>query len=107
MTKKSTKSKESVAETFPDFIDERIEQLKTLFPEVVSEGKVDFEKLRQSLGEIVDDRPERYSFTWRVKKMRSGFCKRRAVRLWFLCQRNPSISTRPATFLLRATTSKS
>ncbi len=62
------KSKESVAETFPDFIDERIEQLKTLFPEVVSEGKVDFGKLRQSLGEIVDDRPERYSFTWAGKK---------------------------------------
>ena len=68
MTKKSTKSKESAEETFPDFIDERIEQLKTLFPEVVSEGKVDFEKLRQSLGEIVDDRPERYSFTWAGKK---------------------------------------
>lgn len=68
MTKKSTKSKESMAETFPDFIDERIEQLKTLFPEAVSEGKVDFEKLRQSLGEIVDGRPERYSFTWAGKK---------------------------------------
>lgn len=68
MTKKSAKSKESMAETFPDFIDERIEQLKTLFPEAVSEGKVDFEKLRQSLGEIVDDRPERYSFTWAGKK---------------------------------------
>ena len=68
MTKKSTKSKESVVEVFPDFINERIEQLKTLFPEVVSEGKVDFEKLRQSLGEIVDDRPDRYSFTWAGKK---------------------------------------
>ena len=68
MTKKSTKTKESAAEPFPDFINERIEQLKTLFPEVVSEGKVDFEKLRQSLGEIVDDRPERYSLTWAGKK---------------------------------------
>ena len=68
MTKKPTKTKESAAEPFPDFINERIEQLKTLFPEVVSEGKVDFEKLRQSLGEIVDDRPERYSFTWAGKK---------------------------------------
>lgn len=68
MTKKSAKSKESRAGTFPDFIDKRIEQLKTLFPEAVSEGKVDFEKLRQSMGEIVDDRPERYSFTWAGKK---------------------------------------
>lgn len=68
MSKKSKKSKESMAETFPDFINERIEQLKTLFPEAVNEGKVDFEKLRQSLGEIVDDRPERYSFTWAGKK---------------------------------------
>ena len=68
MTKKSTKTKESAAETFPDFINERIEQLKILFPEIVSEGKVNFEKLRQSLGEIVDDRPERYSLTWAGKK---------------------------------------
>ena len=68
MGEKPIKSKESVAETSLNLVEERIEQLKALFPEVISEDKVDFEKLRQSLGEIVDDRPERYSLTWAGRK---------------------------------------
>ena len=39
----------------------------TIFPEVVTEGKVDFEKLKQLLGEYVDDSNERYNFTLTVK----------------------------------------
>ena len=68
MAKETTKPKESVAETSPNLVEERIEQLNALFPEAVSEGKVDFAKLRQSLGAIVDERPERYAFTWAGKK---------------------------------------
>jgi len=48
--------------------DERLKQLQALFPEAISEGKVDFNKLRQTLGENVDSRPERYSFTWAGKR---------------------------------------
>lgn len=48
--------------------DERLKQLQALFPEAFSEGKVDFDKLRQTLGEHVDSRPERYSFTWAGKR---------------------------------------
>jgi len=51
----------------PDVVLDKIEQLKELFPETVTEGKVDLAKLRQLLGEEVDDRPERYSFTWAGK----------------------------------------
>lgn len=47
--------------------DERLNQLQALFPEAFTEGKVDFEKLRQALGEHIDSRPERYSFTWAGK----------------------------------------
>ena len=44
---------------------ERIEQLKTLFPEIaVEDGTVDFEKLRLILGDEVDEGQERYAFTW-------------------------------------------
>ena len=46
----------------------RLEELKRLFPEVFSEGRVDLDKMRAALGEIVDDRPERYSFTWAGKR---------------------------------------
>ena len=49
-------------------LDEQIENLKQLFPEAVSEARVDFDKLRATLGESVDDSPERYSFTWAGKR---------------------------------------
>ena len=37
-----------------DPLEDRVEQLKELFPEAFSEGKVDFEKLRLELGDDVD-----------------------------------------------------
>jgi len=49
-------------------VPEQIEKLKELFPEAASEGKVDFNKLRQTLGDEVDAGPERYSFTWAGKR---------------------------------------
>ena len=49
----------------------RIEQLKELFPEVITENKrgggshsIDFDKLRLLLGDKVDESQERYAFTW-------------------------------------------
>jgi adenine-specific DNA-methyltransferase len=46
----------------PDIGEENIKKLMTMFPEVVTEGKVDFEKLKQLLGEYVEDSNERYNF---------------------------------------------
>lgn len=51
----------------PDIAEENIGKLKQLFPEVFTEGKVDFEKLQQVLGEYVEDSNERYNFTWNGK----------------------------------------
>ncbi|MFM5980316.1 MAG: site-specific DNA-methyltransferase [Sphaerospermopsis kisseleviana] len=47
---------------------EQIKQLKAIFPEVFTEGEIDFAKLQATLGKIIDDRPERYSFTWAGKR---------------------------------------
>lgn len=49
-----------------DLTTEKIEQLKQLFPEVVTEGDgtVDFEKLREILGAEVNKDQEGYGFTW-------------------------------------------
>ena len=44
-----------------------IEKLKESFPSVVSEGKVDFDKLRLLLGDDVDDSNEKFQFTWHGK----------------------------------------
>ncbi len=46
----------------------KMEQLRQVFPEAFSEGKIDWEKLRESLGEDVDTRAERYSFSWAGKR---------------------------------------
>ena len=45
---------------------ERIEQIKALFPEIVTEGEgtVDFEKLRLILGDEIEEGDERYAFIW-------------------------------------------
>jgi len=60
--------REPVPRSTPDLIDEQIERLREVFPEAFSEGSVDFDRLRETLGEIVDDSPERYSLTWAGKR---------------------------------------
>ena len=52
----------------PPVLDERLEDLRNLFPECFSEGKIDFEKLHEVLGEVEDEGTERYSFTWSGKR---------------------------------------
>ncbi|KAE9627142.1 site-specific DNA-methyltransferase [Aeromonas veronii] len=50
-----------------DITAQNIEQLKALFPDVFSEGKIDFDALKAELGEAIDDSAERYNFTWNGK----------------------------------------
>ena len=50
-----------------DLIQENIDQLKKLFPEIVTEGKIDFKSLQQVLGEEIEDEEEFYRFTWAGK----------------------------------------
>jgi adenine-specific DNA-methyltransferase len=45
-----------------------IEQLKQLFPNVFSEGKIDFDALKAELGEQIETGNERYQFTWAGKE---------------------------------------
>lgn len=59
-------SKSSEAKSL-DITQQNIEKLKQLFPDVFTEGKVDFEALKAVLGEAVDDSDERYNFTWNGK----------------------------------------
>jgi adenine-specific DNA-methyltransferase len=43
---------------------EKCEKLQALFPEVFSEGKIDFDQLRRVLGEWVDPGKERFGLNW-------------------------------------------
>lgn len=51
-----------------DVVAENIAQLKALFPEAVTEGKLDFDVLRQLLGDSVDEREEKYGLNWHGKR---------------------------------------
>jgi len=51
-----------------DLLAENIENLKALFPEAFTEGKVDFDVLRQLFGGVVDEREEKYGLNWHGKR---------------------------------------
>lgn len=59
---------EAVMRTSSDPFVDRIAQLHEIFPELFVEGKIDIDRLRATLGDAIDDRPERYSFSWSGKK---------------------------------------
>lgn len=59
---------EEVSSHSLDITEQNIEKLKELFPEVLTEKKIDFDKLRLILGDEVETAPERYNFTWNGKK---------------------------------------
>jgi len=61
-------AREPVQRKSPDLTAEQVERLRALFPEAFSEGRVDWDALRATLGDAVDDRPERYSFSWAGKR---------------------------------------
>jgi adenine-specific DNA-methyltransferase len=64
-----TKLTEQDAETkSPDLVTENIRRLKKIFPEAFSEGKVDFEVLKQLLGGAIDEREEKYGLNWHGKR---------------------------------------
>jgi adenine-specific DNA-methyltransferase len=50
-----------------DIVTDNITRLKELFPEIVTEGKIDFKTLQAILGEELEEEEEYYRFTWAGK----------------------------------------
>lgn len=53
--------------TSMNIVQDNIEKLKQIFPEIFSENKIDFKTLEQLLGKEIDVEQERYSFNWHGK----------------------------------------
>jgi len=51
-----------------DIVKENVLKLKQLFPEIVTENNIDFDKLRAVLGDYIEKDDESYRFTWYGKK---------------------------------------
>ena len=58
-----------------DLVAENIAQLKALFPEAVTEGKIDFEVLKNLLGGEIEKRQEYYKFTWNGKEEARAYAR--------------------------------
>ncbi|GEM_PF-4285992 len=67
----------------PDIVAENVERLKEIFPEAFTEGKIDFEVLKQLLGGAIDEREEKYGLNWHGKRRaRQDLEKNEAVKLY-------------------------
>lgn len=53
--------------TSSDLSEEKLEELRRILPEAFSEDKIDWDKLRTVLGDRIDPRAEKFSFTWAGK----------------------------------------
>ena len=51
-----------------DPVAENLRHLKAIFPEVFIEGRIDFDVLKQLLGDEVDEREEKYGLNWHGKR---------------------------------------
>src|SRR5574344_2906339 len=51
-----------------NIVEDNIEKLKTIFPDVFTEDKIDFEKLQSVLGDYIEKEDERYNLTWNGKQ---------------------------------------
>ncbi|APA82875.1 site-specific DNA-methyltransferase [Francisella tularensis] len=67
MQKQSLK-KENLDGKSMDIVKSNIDKLKQIFPDVFSEGQINFEKLQAVLGEHICEDEEHYKFTWHGKK---------------------------------------
>ena len=56
-----------VATTSGDVLEAQMAKLRDLFPEVIVEDKIDFEKLKITLGAAAESGPGRFHFSWAGK----------------------------------------
>ncbi|MCD6585150.1 MAG: hypothetical protein J7K96_05250, partial [Desulfobacteraceae bacterium] len=50
-----------------DICEDKIEKLKSIFPEAFTEKQIDWEKLKAALGEDIEFKNERYVLNWAGK----------------------------------------
>jgi len=58
---------ERVGATSGDVLESQVAKLRELFPEVFVEGKIDFDKLKVTLGAAAESGPGRFHFSWAGK----------------------------------------
>jgi adenine-specific DNA-methyltransferase len=67
MSTQETTAGKRMPMTSTDVLGERVGRLRELIPEAFTEGEVDFDRLRQALGDFVGEGRERYGLSWAGK----------------------------------------
>ena len=57
-----------VDQNINNIVNEQVKKLESIFPSVVKDGEVDFEALKEELGQFHEINDEKYEFTWVGKK---------------------------------------
>jgi adenine-specific DNA-methyltransferase len=86
-----------------DLIQENIEQLKQIFPEVIKEGWVDFDALNDLLGNYTDIPEERFYLNWAGKANARREAQKRSTGTLRPCPKRVWTGTRRRIFTLKAT----
>ena len=84
-----------------------LDKLRSLFPECVSEGKLDIDKLLSLCGEYIDNDFEKYKFEWKGKADCLRLAQKRSTGTLRPCRRKAWTGTPPRTSISRATTWRS
>ena len=58
-----------ISETINDYTNENVTKLAAIFPEVVKDGEVDFDALREELGVFTETSTEKYELSWAGKRV--------------------------------------
>ncbi|MEE0137730.1 site-specific DNA-methyltransferase, partial [Fusobacterium ulcerans] len=77
--------------TSMDIVKDNIEKLKEIFPEVCTEGKIDFEVLRQLLGEDIENDKEKFYFSWNGKTRAAQISKNQSTGTLRPIKENPKV----------------
>ena len=77
--------------TSMDIVKDNIEKLKEIFPEVCTEGKIDFEILRQLLGEDIENDKEKFYFSWNGKTRAAQISKNQSTGTLRPIKENPKV----------------
>lgn len=55
-----------------NIVNEQVRKLESIFPAAVKDGEVDFEALREELGQFQEVDNEKYELTWAGKRTQRG-----------------------------------
>ena len=68
-----------VSKQINDIVGDNVKKLAQLFPSVVKDGEVDFEALKEELGQFEEVGSEKYELTWAGKRMQKKLLRKMSL----------------------------